>query len=76
MDEEFQKVYSEAVDMADSVGTEPSMPRLCGRQQHRANADMGGDIEGYYRVNVAIPFINHIKMQMELKFDSKLFVVI
>ena len=36
-------------------------PRLCGRQQHRSNADTeDGSVEGYYRVNLTVPFLDYL----------------
>ena len=59
MDQQFTKVFQQAVRLAVSLGIEPSKPRNCGRQQHRANAE-ATTVEAWYRVNVAIPFVDHL----------------
>ena len=70
IDIKFAGIYHHAVTLADKVGTEPSKPRIARRQQHRANAP-SDSIEGHYKMNVAIPFIDHIGSQLDTRFSCK-----
>ena len=62
---EFQKVYKQCERMAATVDVQPSKPRNCARQRHRPNADVE-TTESWYRVNVAIPFMDHILLERHL----------
>ncbi|XP_071810740.1 52 kDa repressor of the inhibitor of the protein kinase-like [Apostichopus japonicus] len=59
MEAEYNTIFNKAVTMAESVDTLPSMPRITTRQVHRSNA-AASDPMPYYRVNLAIPFVEHI----------------
>ena len=51
---------------ASRIGSELGIV-LSGRQQHRANAGPENpDPEVYYRINVAIPFLDHMEQLQEL----------
>ena len=45
------------------------MPRITGRQEHRNNAPCVNP-ESHYRVNVAIPFIDHLLEEMSSRFSE------
>ena len=50
------------------------MPRLVGRQAHRPNATTGHSTPGpeeYYRINVAIPFIDHLEAELTTRFNAE-----
>lgn len=66
---EFKKVYQQGERMAITVNVQPSKPRSCSRQGHRPNAD-AETVEDWYRVNVAIPFLDHILNELESQFSS------
>ena len=66
---EFHKVYQQAERMGASVNVTPSRPRNCGRQQHRPNVPQDS-IEEWYRVNVAIPFLDHVITELDSQFSS------
>ena len=70
MDEVFPQVYTEAVAKASEVGTEPRMPRVAGRQKHKEN-NPADTPEDYFKRNVAIPFLDHILTNLDIKFDGK-----
>ena len=55
--------------MCDSVGVEPSLPRLCGRQSHRSNVPAQTPSE-YYRRTVTIPVLDHLLSEMEAQFST------
>ena len=50
-------------------GSEISVPRIAREQIHRANAD--ATPEGYYCVNVAVPFLDHLHREMSNRFDHE-----
>ena len=61
-------MYQEACSLAHSVDVNPSKPRICGRQQHRSNAhDQEDTVEGYYRININISFLDHVLFEFENK---------
>ena len=59
IEEEFHKVYQQSERMATAVNVQPSKPRSCARQRHHPNAD-AETIEDWYRINEAVPFLDHI----------------
>ena len=70
IDKEFSDWYHEADELAQKLTEEIKVPRLTGRQVHRAN--VGGDTpEDYFRRNVAIPFVDHLKEEMKQRFSKE-----
>ncbi|KAJ8024668.1 52 kDa repressor of the inhibitor of the protein kinase [Holothuria leucospilota] len=51
------------------IGTEPSKPRIAGRQQLRSNAPASTPYE-YYKRNLAIPFLDHINENLHTQFTG------
>ena len=66
---EFNKVYQQAETMGASINVDPSRPRSCARQRNRPNIATDS-IEDWYKVNVAIPFIDHIIAELDSKFSQ------
>lgn len=64
---QFHIIYQQAERMANAVNTNISRPRNCRRQIHRPNAEAEG-IEVWYRINVAIPFLDHIISELNSIF--------
>ena len=56
VDAHFHKIYLQAVGMAAAINVEPSTPRSCSRQRHRANVETS-TTEEWYKLNVTIPFL-------------------
>ena len=54
--------------MCDCVHVVPSLPRLCGRQCHRANVSAQKPSD-YFRRTISIPVIDHLLSEMERRFD-------
>lgn len=52
--------------MCTATGTEPSLPRLCGRQTHRSNVPSQTPKEYYRR----IPLLDHILSEMDRRFST------
>lgn len=61
--------FAEAANICESVGTEPALPRRCGRQRHRENtlADTPTD---FFKRTVTIPLLDHIIMEMQSRFTE------
>ena len=56
--------------MAEAVNVEPSKPRTCVRQRNRSNASPLTDtIEEWYKVNITIPFLDHVIAELESQFS-------
>ena len=50
------------------------MPRLVGRQAHRPNGTTSHSTPGpeeYYRINVAIPIIDHLEAELTTRFNAE-----
>ena len=52
----------------ESVGSEPRVRRITGRQQHRENVD--SSTPEYYRRSVILPFLDHLITDMKARFNS------
>ena len=65
---DFHKVYSQAERMATAVNVDPSKPRSCARQRNRPNAQVE-TVEEWYRVNVAVAFLDHIIAELDSQFS-------
>ena len=68
-DIQFHVIYEQAERMANAVNTNISRPQNCRRQMHRPNAYVEG-IEEWYRINVAVPFLDHIISELNAQFSS------
>ena len=58
IDNSFYNIFEHAKRMATAVNVEPSKPRSCSRQRNRPNV-VACTVEEWYKINVAIPFIDH-----------------
>ena len=66
IEKDFHDWFMDASRIGSELGIVLTVPRLSGRQQHRANA--GPDPEVYYRINVAIPFLDHMEQVLNYRF--------
>ena len=66
IEKDFHDWFMDASRIGSELGIVRTVPRLSGRQQHRANA--GPDPEVYYRINVAIPFLDHMEQVLNYRF--------
>lgn len=64
---DFAQHFSLAKEFANEMGEEISLPRIVGRQSHRANY-AAQTPEDYYRFSVYIPFIEHFISQLDDRF--------
>ena len=69
VDERHDLWFEEAKSLADSVGTLLEMPRTTTKQQHRANTP-ADSISQYYRRIITIPFLDHLKSQIQTRFSE------
>ena len=65
----FNKIFLQAKRMGDAVHVEPSKCRVSGYQKHRPNAPTE-TVEDHYRINIAVPFLDHISVQLDQRFSS------
>ena len=65
----FNKIFLQAKRMGDAVQVEPTKCRVSGYQKHRSNASTES-VEDHYRVNVAVPFLDHITVQLDQRFSN------
>ena len=74
VEEEFNIWFQDGVRIAEEIGVDITVPRLVGRQAHRPNATTGHSTPGpeeYYRINVAIPFIDHLEAELTTRFNAE-----
>jgi len=67
--EEFHKIYQQAERMGAKVNVEPSKPRSCSHQMSRLNVAMES-IEDWFKINVAIPFLDRIITELDAQFTN------
>ena len=65
---DFHKVYQQAERMATAVNVDPSKPRSCARQRNKPNAQVE-TVEEWYKVNVPVPFLDHIIAELDSQFS-------
>ena len=70
IDVEFTDWFKEAEDLAEELSEEIKVKRVAGRQVHRANAASETPKE-HFRRNLAIPFIDHLKQEMDIRFSKE-----
>ena len=68
-DDEVAEWYEQAILLGESVGSEPRVWWITGRQQHRENVDSSTP-EEYYRRSVILPFLDHLITDMKARFNS------
>ena len=69
IEKDFHDWFMDASRIGSELGIVLTVPRLSGRQQHRANAGPENpDPEVYYRINVAIPFLDHMEQVLNNRF--------
>jgi hypothetical protein len=67
--ETFNEIFSKASVLCDMAGTEVTIPRLAGRQQHRSNVAQTSPLD-YYRINVFNPFTDYLLTELSDRFLS------
>ena len=69
IDEECHEWFEDASRLVDKIGATVPVPRITGRQEHRKNTPSVNP-ESHYRVNVAIPFIDHLLEEISSRFSE------
>ena len=69
VDEHHSKWFAKVEEMCETVGTQPSLPRQCGRQTHHSNVPAQNPTE-YYRRTITIPILDHLLTEMEARFSK------
>lgn len=72
MEGEFHIWFQDGVRIADEIWADITVPRLVARQAHRPNAIPAHSTLGpeeYYRINVAIPFIDQLEAELTSRFN-------
>ena len=64
--EEWHKV---ALELAEKVQLQESMPRSCNRQVHRDNQPHSNCSE-YYKYSITIPLVDHVVAHLQSYFSS------
>ena len=59
--------YETVSEMCDKVETTPSMPRICGRQSHRASTPASSPSD--YKRTISIPLLDHLQVELEKRFS-------
>ena len=67
--EGFIKIYEQAERLGTAVNVQPSKPRTCIHQRNRPNAE-AETVKEWYRVNVAVPFLDHIIVELDSQFSA------
>ena len=66
---EFGHIFRQAVQIADHVGIEPSLPRIARKQIHRSNPPYDTP-EEYYRRTIAIPLLDSLLSELDTRFSA------
>ena len=69
VDKYHDEWFAEVEQMCTTIGTEPSLPRLCARQTHRSNVPSQTPKE-YYRRTITIPLLDHMLSEMDRRFST------
>jgi hypothetical protein len=70
VDEEFAMIFEEIERRAEEVGVEITVPRVVGRQSHRANTPSSNPQE-YFRRTVMIPLLDHLTTELGERFSNE-----
>ena len=71
VDREFHGWYEQAVKIADSVGVEPSTPRISKCWSRYRDNVPSETPEKYYKKNLAVPFLDDITDQLEDRLHDR-----
>ncbi|KAK3091798.1 hypothetical protein FSP39_022710 [Pinctada imbricata] len=67
VDDEFESCFLDAKKIADDIEMEVTIPRTCGKQKHRVNVSSNDPAE-YYKLAVAIPFLDYFLQELSSRF--------
>ena len=71
VDAEHDRIYAKALNLADKIGSEESMPRIIRGRQTRPNPSVSSPCD-YWRITITIPLLDSIICELESRFaDDK-----
>jgi hypothetical protein len=70
IDVEFESWFTESKKMADQLGIDVKVPRLCRGQAHRGNVGDSSDPSDYFKANIAIPFLDYLYQELRCRFQK------
>ena len=62
--------FNDALKIAERMNASVVAPRSCKRQVYRANAP-SNDVESYFKINIAIPFLDHLLQELSKRFSPQ-----
>lgn len=71
VDNHFKNIFSEVLKIASKIDVDIKIPRVCGKQNQRANVNVTNP-EDYYKITIFIPFIDQIICELRTRFDQRL----
>lgn len=64
----FASIYDEIQSLAEELDIDLKIPRIVGKQMHRANYPSNNPID-YYRLSVYIPLVENVTEDLKLRFS-------
>ena len=68
VDSHHSEWFMTVTDKCSTVGTTPSIPRICGHQRHRPNTPASTPSE-YFRT-ITVPILDHLLAELNRRFNS------
>ncbi|CAI6376442.1 unnamed protein product [Macrosiphum euphorbiae] len=59
VDSHFKNIFSEVLKIGSKIDVDIKIPRVCGKQNQRANVNVTNP-ENYYKITIFIPFLDQI----------------
>ena len=66
----FSDMFSVAATMLNKKKEEINFPRFANRQTQRNNVPANNSSEEYYKLNIFLPFLDHIRIQLSDRFQK------
>lgn len=66
--------YQLATGLAETAGVQPILPRVVSRMTQRPNTITSGRVDDYYHLNIYLPFLDHLIMELDTQFTGDLHV--
>ena len=71
VDEAFASLYGKVLERAELLSIQEAKPRTAQRSRHRANVLADGSAEDYFKVNMFIPMLDHVLLDMKSRFGRQ-----
>lgn len=69
VDSYSSRIYQHSCRIAEKSNIQITKPRICQRQQHRANVQTDS-VEDYMKTTITIPFLDHLLNEISSRFDG------